>query len=111
MTGKETLLFYGNIRGIPSSVLSRRVEELLVATDLVPHALLPAGKYSGGNKRKLSLAIALISDPRILILDEVRASLCILSLFFYLLICLVYVCFPHSLVQEWILKLNVIFGI
>jgi ABC-2 type transport system ATP-binding protein len=75
MTGKETLLFYGNIRGIPDNILTRRVEELLAATDLTSYSLLPAGQYSGGNRRKLSLAIALISDPRILILDEVCASL------------------------------------
>jgi ABC-type multidrug transport system ATPase subunit len=75
MTGKETLFFYGNIRGIPRNILIRRVEELLAATDLMSYSLLPAGQYSGGNRRKLSLAIALISDPRILILDEVSASL------------------------------------
>jgi ABC-type multidrug transport system ATPase subunit len=71
MTGYETLWFFGKIRGIPHEILEKRVQELIVETDLLPYANIPCGKYSGGNKRKLSLAVALIGNPKVLLLDEV----------------------------------------
>lgn len=70
MNAYETLWFYGRIRGIDSSVLSQRIESLIAQTGLTPHARRPSGTYSGGNKRKLSLAVALIGDPKVLLLDE-----------------------------------------
>ena len=42
---------------------------------LTPHADKPAGCYSGGNKRKLSLGIALIGDPQILFIDEASSGM------------------------------------
>lgn len=44
--------------------------EKLVEFDLVKHATKPSFTLSGGNKRKLSVAIAMIGDPPIVILDE-----------------------------------------
>lgn len=70
MTGFETLWFYGRIRGIGADVLRRRVQTLVEDVGLLPFASKPCGTYSGGNKRKLSLAVALIGDPKILLLDE-----------------------------------------
>lgn len=70
MNAYETLWFYGRIRGITTSVLHQRIESLITQTGLRPHAHRPSGTYSGGNKRKLSLAVALIGDPKVLLLDE-----------------------------------------
>eukprot|EP01041_Mallomonas_annulata_P006632 gene6631-13438_t len=70
MTGYETLWFFGRIRGMESELLSRKIEELVVEVGLKKHAHRPCGTYSGGNKRKLSLAVALIGDPKVLFLDE-----------------------------------------
>ena len=72
MTAYETLWFFGRIRGINSDILKKRVETLIKQTGLSQYAHRPCGTYSGGNKRKLSLAIALIGDPKVLLLDEVR---------------------------------------
>lgn len=44
--------------------------EKLVEFDLLKHADKPSFSLSGGNKRKLSVAIAMIGDPPIVILDE-----------------------------------------
>ena len=44
--------------------------EKIVEFDLLKHALNPSFSLSGGNKRKLSVAIAMIGDPPIVILDE-----------------------------------------
>lgn len=70
MNAYETLWFYGRIRGIPTDILNQRIQSLIQQTGLTPHALRPSGTYSGGNKRKLSLAVALIGDPKVLLLDE-----------------------------------------
>jgi ABC-type multidrug transport system ATPase subunit/ABC-type multidrug transport system permease subunit len=76
MTGNETLWFFGKIRGIDSKVLAKRVEELIRESDLTAYANVPCGNYSGGNKRKLSLAVALIGNPKVLLLDEVKRLFC-----------------------------------
>ena len=62
MTGYESLWFFGRIRGIPPAELEVRVNTLITKVGLTPHAHKPCGTYSGGNKRKLSLAIALGFD-------------------------------------------------
>ena len=70
MNSFETLYFFGRVRGIPHLVLEKRIEELIDQVGLRKHAKRPCGTYSGGNKRKLSLAIALIGNPKVVFLDE-----------------------------------------
>lgn len=70
MTGYETLWFFGRIRGMPKDFLKKRVNSLIEDVGLSAHAHKPCGTYSGGNKRKLSLAVALVGDPMVLFLDE-----------------------------------------
>lgn len=70
MTGKETLTMFCLLRGIPinrsDAIINRLTDELL----LKKHINKKIKQYSGGNKRKLSTAIALIGDPPIIYLDE-----------------------------------------
>ncbi len=61
---------YGKIRGIKPERLDDIIETLIQEMDLGDFADKQAGTYSGGNKRKLSVAIALIGNPKIVILDE-----------------------------------------
>lgn len=70
MTGEETLFMYARLRGIPEKEIQRVAEDLLEAFILTPHAKKLVKEYSGGNKRKLSAAIALVGDPPIVFLDE-----------------------------------------
>ena len=70
MTGREHLYMYGRLRGIPEYEVGNTVAELIERLGLAQHANRLAGTYSGGNKRKLSTAIALIGDPPIVFLDE-----------------------------------------
>ncbi|RWS09653.1 ATP-binding cassette sub-family A member 1-like protein, partial [Dinothrombium tinctorium] len=70
LTGTETLYLFGRLRGISECELKSKVEELIIMTDLSRYADKRTETYSGGNQRKLSLAIALIGSPRLLFLDE-----------------------------------------
>lgn len=70
LTGTEHLKFYGRIRGVPEASLEKMSRSLLEGLTLTEFADRPAGTYSGGNKRKLSVAIALIGNPPVVFLDE-----------------------------------------
>ncbi|TKA83060.1 hypothetical protein B0A55_00924 [Friedmanniomyces simplex] len=68
MTAIEHLRFYARARGVPN--VEHNVEQVLHAVGLAPFKSRMAGKLSGGNKRKLSLGIALIGNPSVVLLDE-----------------------------------------
>jgi len=70
LTAKEHLYLYAAIKGIPKSLRGRMVEKQLVEMNLKQYENIPAGTYSGGNKRKLSVAIAMIGNPAVVFLDE-----------------------------------------
>eukprot|EP00743_Colponemidia_sp_Colp-15_P004647 GILK01005008.1.p1 GENE.GILK01005008.1~~GILK01005008.1.p1 ORF type:complete len:2608 (-),score=498.63 GILK01005008.1:139-7962(-) len=70
LTAREHLQLYAAIKGIPANKVHQFVEQKLVEMDLVKYADKNAGTFSGGNKRKLSVAIALIGDSKLVILDE-----------------------------------------
>eukprot|EP01135_Chromosphaera_perkinsii_P003932 Nk52_evm33s262 gene=Nk52_evmTU33s262 len=70
ITGRELLTLYGLMRGIQQGDLKYVVNEALEHMGLIMYADKPCGSYSGGNKRKLSCAIAIIGDPAVVFLDE-----------------------------------------
>ena len=75
LTGREQLLLYGRLRGMSGRQLTQRVDQLIGRLYLTEYADMPSGRYSGGNKRKLSTAIALVSRPSLLLLDEPTAGI------------------------------------
>uniref|UniRef100_A0A669Q6A4 P-type phospholipid transporter n=1 Tax=Phasianus colchicus TaxID=9054 RepID=A0A669Q6A4_PHACC len=70
LTGREHLQFYSRLRGVPEEETPRVAQWGIAKLGLGPHADRLAGTYSGGNKRKLSTAIALLGSPPIIFLDE-----------------------------------------
>ncbi|KAH6702826.1 hypothetical protein BKA61DRAFT_619634 [Leptodontidium sp. MPI-SDFR-AT-0119] len=68
MTVVEHLQFYARVRGVPD--IEHNVREVIRAVGLESFSSRMAAKLSGGNKRKLSLGIALIGNPTVLLLDE-----------------------------------------
>lgn len=61
MTAREHLHMYASLKGVPEESVGEVVSELVEAVGLESHVDRVVGSYSGGNKRKLALAIALVS--------------------------------------------------
>uniref|UniRef100_A0A674F7I0 P-type phospholipid transporter n=1 Tax=Salmo trutta TaxID=8032 RepID=A0A674F7I0_SALTR len=70
LTGREHLEFYARLRGVPEKEVTMVAEWGIQKLGLVKYSNKSAGTYSGGNKRKLSTAIALIGCPPVVFLDE-----------------------------------------
>ncbi|MFS7912341.1 putative ABC-type sulfate transporter [Helianthus anomalus] len=77
LTGREHLLFYGRLKNLKGSTLTQAVEESLKSVNLFNGGVADkqAGKYSGGMKRRLSVAISLIGDPKVVYMDEPSTGL------------------------------------
>lgn len=70
LTAAENLHFFASMYSIPRSRQKQRISEVMQLVDLSDHLKEQVKQYSGGMKRRLSLAIALIHQPPVLILDE-----------------------------------------
>src|SRR6185312_11461694 len=70
LTAREHIELYAGIKNVPADEGRKLTEERLAAVRLTKVADRPAGTYSGGMKRRLSLLISTIGDPRIIFLDE-----------------------------------------
>ncbi|MGI8700026.1 MAG: ATP-binding cassette domain-containing protein [Nocardioidaceae bacterium] len=75
LTGKENLWLFGRLYGLPTSLARSRAGDLLELFDLADAADRVAKTYSGGMKRRLDLAGALVASPRVLFLDEPTTGL------------------------------------
>ena len=75
LTCLEQLIFMGKMYDMPGSLLVRKANELLGFMGLEPKSNVLANKLSGGMKRRLNICLALIHDPKILVLDEPEAGL------------------------------------
>ncbi|NCE64689.1 ABC transporter ATP-binding protein [Pseudoflavonifractor sp. 524-17] len=70
LTGLENLRFWGRVYGLPRKAIAARSRWLLERLDLTAKAKAPVSAYSGGMRRRLHLATALMITPRLLLLDE-----------------------------------------
>jgi oleandomycin transport system ATP-binding protein len=75
LTGTENLILIGRLLGLPRRDARARAGELLARFRLDDAADRPAGKYSGGMRRRLDLAASLVGRPRLLYLDEPTTGL------------------------------------
>ncbi|XP_064444861.1 retinal-specific phospholipid-transporting ATPase ABCA4 [Mirounga angustirostris] len=70
LTGREHLYLYARLRGVPADEIERVANWSIQSLGLSLYADCLVGTYSGGNKRKLSTAIALMGCPPLVLLDE-----------------------------------------
>jgi daunorubicin resistance ABC transporter ATP-binding subunit len=75
LTGRENLKLVGRLTHMPASAVKSRTEELLEQFSLVDAANRPVRTYSGGMRRRLDLAAALVHRPTVLFLDEPTTGL------------------------------------
>ncbi|MCA1065529.1 ABC transporter ATP-binding protein [Rossellomorea aquimaris] len=69
LTARENLSFMASLYGLKKT-RREQIEKVMKTVDLLEHLDKPVHQYSGGMKRRLSLAIALLHDPEVLLLDE-----------------------------------------
>ncbi len=75
LTGRETLLFAGKASGMDREAVQERTEDVLRGLDLSAAGSWPIKTYSKGMKQRLGLAVALVHEPRIYVLDEPMSGL------------------------------------
>ena len=75
LTAYENLKFIADLYGLDGSGLDDRIKELLLDAGLLERANDLAGEFSGGMKRKLSIAMALLHQPEVLFMDEPTVGL------------------------------------
>lgn len=75
LTAKENLMFFGKMHGIDEKILNKRADSILKRLELLNVQDKKIKSFSTGMKKRLSLAIALIHNPKILFLDEPTSGL------------------------------------
>ena len=75
LKARDNLIMYGRYFGLPYSYLRPRADELLAFAQLTEKADEKVDNLSGGMKRRLTIARALVNEPRILLLDEPTTGL------------------------------------
>ncbi|GHO88557.1 ABC transporter ATP-binding protein [Dictyobacter formicarum] len=74
-TGRQFLRYLASMKGLPKSIVNRRVDEVLEIVNLEQEADRKLPTYSGGMKQRIGIAQALLNDPELLIVDEPTAGL------------------------------------
>lgn len=74
-TGRENLILQARLYGLGRSQARERADRLIEALDLEPFADRPAKTYSGGQRKRLDVALGFVHEPLLLFLDEPTAGL------------------------------------
>lgn len=75
LTGRELMALQADLYHLPKPIAQRRMEEMVSLLDLEEWADQKTGRYSGGIKKRLDLALGLLHQPEVLVLDEPTVGL------------------------------------
>jgi ABC-type multidrug transport system ATPase subunit len=75
LTVEQNIEYFARIKGIPLSHRETLINEVILKLDLENYRQKASGTLSGGNKRKLSVAIAIVGNPPIILLDAPSAGM------------------------------------
>ena len=70
LTGREMLSLMARVRGVPLDHVAAEVDRWTRFLGIQEYIDRPSGSYSGGNKRKLNVAMSLVAEPPLIFLDE-----------------------------------------
>ncbi len=84
LSARENLEFFGSVQGLRGKFLSAAIDRVVSVTGLEKQLRKQVSKFSGGLKRRLNLAIGLLNDPALLLLDEPTVGVDPQSRFFIL---------------------------
>jgi len=70
LTGRENVELFAALGSVPKASLNARVDYVLEKVGLTEEADRRVGKYSGGMKRRVSIAMAIVANPKVVLLDE-----------------------------------------
>lgn len=76
---KENFLFFGRAKNIPKPIIDKKMEAILKKLNLYDDMKKKVSKLSGGMRQKVSLGLAFLSSPKLLVIDEVSTGLDVLS--------------------------------
>ncbi|TXI17795.1 MAG: ABC transporter ATP-binding protein [Roseateles sp.] len=74
LPARQNVALFGALYGLPAALLRRRVDEVLDQVGLLDRAADRPATFSGGMKRRLNIACALVHDPEVILLDEPTAG-------------------------------------
>lgn len=74
-TASDNLRYFGKLKGLEKEAVEEKIPEVLKKVNLLDSADKKFGGFSGGMKRRLGLAVAVMNDPELLVLDEPTAGL------------------------------------
>ncbi|CAL1545922.1 unnamed protein product, partial [Lymnaea stagnalis] len=70
LTGRETLYLFGRLRGLNDKTIDEAVDKIITELNLTVDANVMTHKYSHASKRKMSVGMALMGHPKVLLMDE-----------------------------------------